>query len=79
MYPADPATLGAWQRRWHAIKVAAYAELAATYTEEQRAIIARMTQAARNEKLCKARRASPDGWSGLRHVAWPDEPPAEAP
>lgn len=72
----DAATLAAWQRRWNAIKLAAYAELAASYTPEQRAIIARMTEAGRNERLCKSRRKAPDGRSGLRHVAWPEEPPA---
>lgn len=71
----DAATLAAWQCSWHAVKVAAYQELVATYTPEQLAIIARMTEAARNEKLCKARRRSPEGYSGLRHVAWPEEPP----
>ena len=73
--PPDAATLAAWQRRWHAIKLAAYADLVASYTPEQRAIIARMTEAARNEKLCKARRTTREGWSGLRRVAWPEEPP----
>lgn len=70
----DAATLAAWQRRWSAIRAAAYRDLVATYTEEQRTIISRMTQAARNEKLCKARLRSPDGYSGMRHVAWPEEP-----
>lgn len=47
MNQPDAATLAAWQRQWHAIKRAAYAELAASCTPEQRAIIARMTEAAR--------------------------------
>lgn len=71
----DAVTLAVWQRRWSAIRAAAYRDLVATYTEEQRAIIVRVNEAARNEKLCKARLRSPDGYSGLRHVAWPEEPP----
>ena len=75
----DRATLNAWSRRWHAIKLAAYKELVASYTPEQRAIIARMTKAARNEKLCGARARYPAGMSGERGslVAWPEEPPGE--
>lgn len=74
----DRATLNAWSSRWHAIKLAAYRELVASYTPEQRAIIARMTQAARNEKLCGPRAKYPEGTSQKRGdlVAWPEEPPA---
>ena len=73
----DRTTLNAWSDRWHTIKLAAYRELVASYTPEQRAIIARMTQAARNEKLCGARARWPEGTSKKRGdlVSWPAAPP----
>lgn len=77
MTAPDRATLRAWQRRWHAIQVAAHAELVASYTPEQRAIIARRTHAISQSRLCARRIRFPDGRDGgsANKVAWPDEPP----
>lgn len=70
-------TLYRWGRRWRAIKRATYAELVASYTPEQREIIRRMNEAARQQHLCNARARWPEGASGKHPtlVAWPDEPP----
>ena len=79
MRTPDPATLCAWSRRWQAIQRAAYAELVASYTPEQREVIRRMTEAKRQARLCRERARWPEGGSGERGmvVAWPEEPPAE--
>lgn len=73
----DPATLRAWGRRWRAIKLAAYRELVASYTPEQREIVARMHHASHQGSLCGQRARFPDGSTGKRRavVAWPEEPP----
>lgn len=76
-YP-DAATLRAWGHRWRAAKLAAYRELVASYTDEQRAIIRRMTEAQRQQRLCSDRARWPEGRQGTHPTlcAWPDEPPA---
>ena len=73
----DAPTLHAWGRRWQAIQKAAYAELVASYTSEQREVIRRMTEAKRQRRLCRERARWPEGGSGERGmvVAWPEEPP----
>ena len=74
----DAATLDAWGRRWRAIRLAAYRELVASYTPEQREIIRRMTEAARQQRLCSDRARYPEGRQ-RKHptlIAWPEEPPA---
>ena len=75
----DAPTLYAWGRRWQAIRRAAYAELVAGYTPEQREVIRRMTEAKRQARLCRERARWPEGGSGERGmvVAWPEEPPTE--
>jgi len=75
----DAPTLCAWSRRWQAIQRAAYAELVASYTPEQREVIRRITEAKRQASLCRERTRWPEGGSGERGmvVAWPEEPPAE--
>ena len=75
----DAPTLYAWSRRWQAIQRAAYAELVASYTDEQREVLRRMTEAKRQARLCRERARWPEGGSGERGmvVAWPEEPPAE--
>lgn len=73
----DPATLERWWRQWDAIAKAAYVELVASYTPEQRAIIARMNEAKRQARLCNDRIRYPEGRQRV-HVklcAWPTEPP----
>ena len=72
----DAATLDAWWQRWRAVKLAAYRELVASYTPEQRAIIARMNEASRQQRLCSGRARWPEGYDGKHYVVWPDEPPA---
>ena len=74
----DAATLDAWWRRWRAVKLAAYQELVASYTPEQRAIIARMNEAQRQQRLCADRARYPEGRQRTHPTlcAWPDEPPA---
>lgn len=73
----DRATLAAWANAWDAERKAAYKELVASYTPEQRAIIARMTEAARQQRLCWARWKWPEGATGKHPtlVEWPDPPP----
>jgi hypothetical protein len=70
--------LKAWLRRWQAIKLAEYAALVESYTEEQRELVRRMNHAARQAELCKQRLQFPDGATGKRsdQVAWPEPPPA---
>lgn len=74
----DAATLTRWGRRWRALRLAAYADLVASYTPEQQAMARRMYAAGAQERLCKERAAWPEGASGKRAtlVVWPDEPPA---
>lgn len=76
MNTPTPTELIAWYRRWTAIKKAAYAELVASYTPEQKAIVKRMNHAAGQATLCNKRLGAPDGYSGKRTVAWPEPPPA---
>lgn len=75
MHP-DPATLRAWAVAWSQRKKAAYRELVASYTPEQGEIIRRMNEASHQSRLCWKRLAKPEGHTGQRRVAWPDEPPA---
>lgn len=67
-----------WLKCWKATKAAAYAELTASYTDEQKAIIRHMTHAGRQAELCKRRMITRTGYSGDRTVAWPEEPPSAA-
>ena len=60
----DAPTLYAWSRRWQAIQRAAYAELVAGYTPEQREVIRRMTEAKRQRRLCRERARWPAGSQG---------------
>ena len=77
----DRATLARWGAARDAERKAAYRELVASYTAEQREIIRRMTEAARQKRLCAARRQWPEGRAaGYGNaqpalVAWPDAPP----
>ena len=77
--PSDAATLYAWARRWSAVRAAAYRELVASYTPEQRELVRRMNYAGAQKALCWQRAHFPEGRSGKRGgvVAWPDEPPTE--
>lgn len=74
MTTPPPPDLKAWLKRWTAIKKSAYAELVASYTDEQREIVRRMNHAGRQAELCKRRIISPTGYSDARTVAWPEEP-----
>ena len=77
----DRATLNHWRARWDALAKAARAELVASYTPEQRAIVARMTEARRQARLAAARARWPEGRAaGYPNaqpalVRWPDAPP----
>ena len=55
---------------------AAYAELVASYTPEQREVIRRMTEAKRQARLCRERARWPEGSQGTHpsECAWPEEP-----
>ena len=77
--PSDAATLHTWGLRWQAIQRAAYAELVAGYTPEQREVIRRMTEAKRQARLCRERARWPEGSQGTHpsECAWPEEPPTE--
>ena len=79
MMQTDPATLRKWAIAWEKLRSAANRELVASYTPEQRAIIARRTEAARQGRLCWARLRFPAGGSGEREdrVGWPDAPPTD--
>jgi hypothetical protein len=73
----DAETLFAWAKAWEALRSAAYRELVASYTPEQRAIITRMHHAAHQKKLCYQRARWPEG-ATRKHVSlivWPQEPP----
>ena len=70
--------LKGWLEYWTKAKRNAYADLTASYTEEQREIIRRMNHAGRQAQLCRQRMISRYGYSCKRKVAWPQEPPAEA-
>lgn len=70
--------LRAWARKWDHIRADAYDSLAASYTDEQRAIIARMNYAARQKRLCHERMQFPRGSTGTKPphmIAWPEKPP----
>lgn len=77
----DRATLNHWRARWDALAKAAHAELVASYTPEQREIVARMTEARRQARLAGARARWPEGRAAgypqaqPALVRWPDEPP----
>jgi hypothetical protein len=68
--------------RWDAIAKKAYAELVASYTPEQREMIARRTEAQRQARLCGQRLRWPEGraagYSSAQPalVRWSTEPPA---
>ena len=70
--------LKTWLEYWTRAKKSAYADLTASYTDEQRAIIRRMNHAERQANLCRQRMICRYGYSGKRKVAWPQEPPTEA-
>ncbi len=74
----DPATLRAWATRWREIRLAAYKELVASYTPEQRALVRRMNHASHQRRLCQGRARWPEGATGKHPtlIVWPDEPPA---
>lgn len=73
----SPDTLYAWADRWSKIRADAYAALVASYTPEQRALMATMNHASHQKKLCWDRARWPEG-STRKHptlIRWPDEPP----
>jgi len=74
---SDGAKLTEWAAQWNAVRRAAYAELVASYTPEQRALVERINEASRQERLCNERRKWPEGRTGKHAglVAWPREPP----
>lgn len=69
--------LRAWAKRWQAIRKEAYAELVASYTPEQKALVRKMNEAASQAQLCKRRMMFKAGVHGDREdrVSWPQEPP----
>lgn len=73
----DKPTLAKWAKAWGAERKQAHRELVASYTPEQRAIIARRTEAARQRRLCWERWRWPEGSTGKHPtlVEWPDPPP----
>lgn len=79
----DRPTLTKWADAWDALAKAANAELVASYTPEQRAIIARRTEALRQARLCSQRLRWPEGRQAGRPkaqpalVKWPTAPPTE--
>ena len=75
--PPTPEELSQWRDAWRNIGLAAAAELMASYTPEQRAILARVTEANRQRRLCQERIRRPAGVHGERpeRVGWPDPPP----
>jgi hypothetical protein len=72
MTPPDRPTLLAWYNRWQAIRKAAYQELLASYTPEQRALVRRMNHAGRQAAFIKDWL-----WQPERRKTLPEEPPAE--
>lgn len=76
MHP-DSATLRQWANAWRTIKLQAAAELRASYTPEQLALVKVTSDASRQESLCRARARWPEGATGKheRLVKWPQKPP----
>lgn len=72
----DKATLTEWAKIYSQRKKEAYRRLVESYTEEQKALIAEMNRAARQERLCSDRLRFPNGATGKREkmVAWPVAP-----
>lgn len=72
----DNATLIAWAQIYSQRKKQAYKRLVDSYTEEQKALIAEMHEASRQERLCSDRLRFPEGATGKRSskVAWPTPP-----
>ena len=72
-----PATLHAWGDEWQRRKQALYRQLVASYTPEQRRIIAEMSECARNVRLCQQRLRWPQGSTSTKPghiIAWPEQP-----
>jgi hypothetical protein len=78
MQNPSPDTLYAWATRWESVRAAAYRDLVASYTPEQRALVRMIGHAARQKKLCYARARWPKGSTGKHPtlIRWPQEPPA---
>lgn len=72
----DSETLTQWAQIYNQRKKAAYRRLVESYTEEQKALLAEMHEASRQERLCSDRLRFPDGATGKRKsvVAWPTPP-----
>ena len=72
-----PATLHAWGDEWQRRKQALYRQLVASYTPEQRQIVAEMSECSRNLRRCQQRIRWPDGSTKTKPehiIAWPDDP-----
>lgn len=67
-------------RQWHAIyrqrAINAYVELIASYTPEQLALVARINEARKQERLCRDR-MRPPRVVPLERLKWPEEPGEE--
>ncbi len=76
MHP-DPTTLHTWAAQWRAIKLAALAELRASYTPEQLALLRQANAASHQINLCRMRARWPTGATGKHEslIKWPEKPP----
>jgi hypothetical protein len=76
MHP-DAATLRQWAEQWHALKLKAMAELRASYTPEQLALLRRANVASHQINLCRMRARWPSGATGKHEslIKWPEAPP----
>ena len=62
----NPETLGQWAGEWQRRKKEAYRRLIDSYTPEQKALVAEINEASRQERICAERARLPDGATGKR-------------
>ena len=79
MSKPDAATLHQWRERWLTRKKAAYRALVASYTAEQRRLVAEIGHANVQAHCCAQRLKWPEGATGKAAslVAWPEDPDTE--
>ena len=72
-----PEQLRIWSVAWRRRKAKLYQQLIASYTPEQRRIVAEMNEAGRNDRLARSRLRWPEGSTGKATtlIAWPEPPP----